>query len=217
MKKAVIFDLDGTLLNTLEDLKDAVNVALREQGYAEHGLDEMQRFFGNGIRYALQQAEPEADDASVDRLIARFKEYYAEHCMDKTRPYDGMLELMKVLKEQGYVMAIVSNKVDEAVKDLAKHFFGEYVNVAIGNSRNIRRKPAPDSVFRALEELGIEKENAVYIGDSEVDLATSRAAGIPCITVLWGFRGKEFLQEQGADCFVERPEEIPAILEGIFQ
>ncbi len=215
MRKTIIFDLDGTLLYTLEDLKEAVNYALRTKGLSEHSLEEMRKFFGNGIRYAFQQAEPSLPDTEIDELIRLFREYYAEHSMDNTVPYDGILPLMKILSEQGCRMAIVSNKVDEAVKDLAKHFFGDYVKVAIGNRADIRRKPAPDSVFAALEEMGAKQEDAVYIGDSEVDLATARAAGLPCITVLWGFREKDFLVEQGADCFAERPEEIPGILSGI--
>ena len=187
-KTTIIFDLDGTLLYTLEDLKDAVNYALRTLGYAEHDLDEMRRYFGNGIRYALEQAEPAAREEDLDRLVALF------------------------MKEEGYRMAIVSNKVDEAVKELAKQFFGEYVTVAIGNRADIRRKPAPDSVLQAMKELGASKEESVYVGDSEVDLATARAAGIPCVTVLWGFREKEFLVEQGAEIFADRPEEVPGII-----
>ena len=153
-----------------------------------------------------------ATGEDLDRLVALFKEYYGEHCMDRTRPYDGIMPLLAVLKEEGYRMAIVSNKVDEAVKELAKQFFGEYVSVAIGNRADIRRKPAPDSVLQAMKELGASKEESVYVGDSEVDLATARAAGIPCVTVLWGFREKEFLVEQGAEIFADRPEEVPGII-----
>ena len=211
-KNTVIFDLDGTLLYTLEDLKNAVNYALRKKGYGEHQLDEMRRFFGNGIRAALQEAEPEASAEDIDELIRLFKGYYAEHCMDRTHPYDGIPELLSTLSERGYRMAIVSNKVDEAVKALAAHFFGDTITVAIGNSDRIKRKPAPDTVYAALEELGVPAEDAVYVGDSEVDLLTARAAGLPCITVLWGFREKEFLIREGADCMVERPEEILQVL-----
>ena len=215
MRHTIIFDLDGTLLYTLEDLKDAVNYALRTKGLAEHTLEEMRQFFGNGIRYAFRQAVPELPEAEIDELVSHFKAYYGEHSMDNTMPYEGILPLMQTLAEQGYRMAIVSNKLDEAVKALAEHFFGDYVKVAIGNRADIRRKPAPDMVFAALEELGVPKEDAVYIGDSEVDLATARNSGLPCITVLWGFREKAFLLEEGADCFAERPEEIPEILQGI--
>ena len=144
-------------------------------------------------------------------LVKLIRSYYGEHCMDKTGPYPGIPELVKKLSEDGYKMAIVSNKVDSAVKDLAKQFFPE-IKVAIGERTGIRRKPAPDTVIQALEELGVTKEESVYIGDSEVDLATARAAGLPCISVLWGFRERSLLEEEGATCFVESTEEIPEIL-----
>jgi phosphoglycolate phosphatase len=210
-KTTVIFDLDGTLLYTLEDLKDAVNYALSEKGYATHTLDEMRRYFGNGIAYAIKQAEPGLSEEELAELVKLFRSYYGEHCMDKTGPYPGIPELVKKLSEDGYKMAIVSNKVDSAVKDLAKRFFPE-ITVAIGERTGIRRKPAPDTVIQALEELGVTKEESVYIGDSEVDLATARAAGLPCISVLWGFREKSLLEAEGATCFVESTEEIPEIL-----
>jgi phosphoglycolate phosphatase len=211
-KTTIIFDLDGTLLYTLEDLKDAVNYALRTKGYAEHNLEEMRQFFGNGIRYALAEAEPAATEEDLDELIRLFKTYYAGHLTDKTVPYDGIMDLLETLYEEGYKMAIVSNKVDEAVKTLAEHFFGKYVTVAIGNSDRIRRKPAPDTVFAAMEELGVTAEESVYVGDSEVDLATARAAGIPCITVLWGFRDREFLISHGAKVFAENPEDLFSLI-----
>jgi phosphoglycolate phosphatase len=207
----VIFDMDGTLLSTLEDLKDAVNYALSEKGYDTHTLDEMRRYFGNGIAYAIKQAEPGLSEKELAELVKLFRSYYGEHCMDKTCPYPGIPELVKKLSEDGYKMAIVSNKVDSAVKELAKKFFPE-ITVAIGERTGIRRKPAPDTVIQALEELGVTKEESVYIGDSEVDLATARATGLPCISVLWGFREKSLLEAEGATCFVESTEEIPGIL-----
>ena len=207
----VIFDLDGTLLYTLEDLKDAVNYALSEKGYSTHTLDEMRRYFGNGIAYAIKQAEPGLSEEELTELVKLFRSYYGEHCMDKTGPYPGIPELVKKLSEEGYKMAIVSNKVDSAVKELAKQFFPE-ITVAIGERAGIRRKPAPDTVIQAMEELGVTKEESVYIGDSEVDLVTARAAGLPCISVLWGFREKALLEAEGATCFVESAEEIPWIL-----
>ncbi|MBR6173500.1 MAG: HAD-IA family hydrolase [Eubacterium sp.] len=210
--KAIIFDLDGTLLDTLEDLKNAVNYALNQKGFSgQHTLSEMRRFFGNGILYALRQAEPGASEEELSGVVSVFKEYYEQHCLDNTRPYCGVSELVKKLKEEGYLMAIVSNKVDGAVKELAQRFFPE-ITVAIGERTGIRRKPAPDTVFQAMKELGVTVEEAVYIGDSEVDLATARAAGLPCISVLWGFRDRDMLTAEGAECFVETPEEIPGIL-----
>ena len=207
----VIFDLDGTLLYTLEDLKNAVNHAFRQKGFGEHTVPEMQRFFGNGVRVAMQKAEPGATDEELDEMVKLFRAYYNEHCLDNTRPYDGIAPLIRELKEKGVKMAIVSNKVDPAVKELAARFFPE-ISVAIGESEGVRRKPAPDTVYQAMKELQADPKETVYIGDSEVDLATARAAGLPCISVLWGFREKELLVSEGADCFVDRPEEILTLL-----
>ena len=211
--KAVIFDLDGTLLDTLEDLKNAVNYALNERGIpAQHTVPEMRRFFGNGILYALRQAEPDVSQEELAEAVKVFRGYYEEHCLDNTRPYAGVAELVRELKEQGFLMAIVSNKVDGAVKELAERFFPE-IPVAIGEREGIRRKPAPDTVFQAMKELGVSAEESVYVGDSEVDLATARAAGLPCISVLWGFRDRDLLSEEGADCFAATPEEVLQNLE----
>ena len=211
--KAVIFDLDGTLLDTLEDLKNAVNYALNERGIpAQHTVPEMRRFFGNGILYALQQAEPDVSQEELAKVVKVFRGYYEEHCLDNTKPYAGVAELVRELKKQGFLMAIVSNKVDGAVKELAERFFPE-IPVAIGEREGIRRKPAPDTVFQAMKELGVSAEESVYVGDSEVDLATARAAGLPCISVLWGFRDRDLLVETGADCFAATPEEVLRNLE----
>ena len=207
----VIFDLDGTLLYTLEDLKNAVNYAFQQKGYGEHTVPEMRRFFGNGVRVAMQKAEPGATAEDLDEMVKLFRGYYNEHCLDNTRPYDGVLPLIRELKDKGIKMGIVSNKVDSAVKELAARFFPE-ISVAIGESEGVRRKPAPDTVYQAMRELQADPKKTVYIGDSEVDLATARAAGLPCISVLWGFREKELLVSEGADCFVDSPEEIPALL-----
>ena len=206
-KNTIIFDLDGTLLYTLEDLKAAVNHALILKGYKPRSLEEMRHFFGNGIRYALREAEPEASDEDIAGLVSIFKEYYREHCLDKTCPYKGIPELVSGLAAEGYKLAIVSNKVDMAVKELAEHFFPE-IQVAIGESPEVRRKPAPDTVFTAMKELGASAEDSVYVGDSEVDLATARAAGLPCISVLWGFRDRELLEAEGAECFAETPDMV---------
>ena len=211
--KAVIFDLDGTLLDTLEDLKDAVNYALNERGIpAQHTVPEMRRFFGNGILYALKQAEPDLGEEELAEVVKVFTDYYGKHCLDKTCPYEGISELVKTLKEEGYLMAIVSNKVDVAVKELAARFFPE-IAVAIGEREGIRRKPAPDTVLQAMKELNVSAGDSVYVGDSEGDLATASAAGLPCISVLWGFRDRELLLAEGAECFAETPEDVRKELE----
>ena len=208
----VIFDLDGTLLDTLEDLKNATTYALKVCGMPERTLSEVRRFVGNGVRNLMIRAVPQGEEnPEFEHAFAIFKEYYGEHCNDATRAYDGIPELLQELKNRGYAMAIVSNKIDSAVQDLNNRYFPQ-VDVAIGDRENLKRKPEPDSVFLALEELGRTREEAVYVGDSDVDLATAQNAGLPCISVLWGFRDKEFLVEHGATTFVAKPNEITSVL-----
>jgi phosphoglycolate phosphatase len=210
----IIFDMDGTVLNTLDDLTDAVNHVFSQFDLPARSSEDYRKFFGNGIGYAMKCAAPEGTpDSLFDEMIPVFREYYDKHCLDKTRPYDGILELMSTLKEKGYKMAIVSNKIDSAVKELNDRFFSEYVAVAIGEKPGIKRKPAADTVLAALDELGASRSEAVYIGDSEVDLQTARNSGLSCISVLWGFRDKNLLIENGATVFAKTPEDVLAILE----
>lgn len=210
----VIFDMDGTVLNTLEDLTDAVNHVFSQFDLPPRTIDEYRKFFGNGIGYAMRCAAPEGTpDELINKMIPVFREYYDKHCLDKTKPYDGILELMKSLKAKGYKMAIVSNKIDSAVKELNDRFFSDYVSVAIGEKAKVRRKPAPDTVIAALNELRSERSEAVYIGDSEVDLQTARNSGLPCIVVLWGFRDKDLLIENGATTFADSPNDVITVLE----
>lgn len=211
MKKydAVIFDMDGTLLDTLEDLKDAVNYSLRTLTMPERTLDEIRRFVGNGAQLLLERAVPQGtEEVRVASALALFREYYDLHCNDKTKAYEGVLRLLRELKAEGYALAIVSNKPDPAVKELAGIYFEGIAGTAIGEQPGAEKKPAPDMLYAALRELKVPAERAVYVGDSEVDVLTAANAGIPCISVLWGFRDREFLRENGADCFVETPEEI---------
>ena len=205
----VVFDMDGTVLNTLEDLAGSMNYSLKSVGLPERTVDEFRRFVGNGAREALRKALPEGVPTDIlDEMFPIFKEHYDEHCLDKTGPYEGILDLMKELKKRGYRMAIVSNKIDSAVKELNKRFFGDLIDVAIGEQPGVNRKPAPDMVETALKELGSTKEESVYVGDSEVDYLTAKNSGLPCISVLWGFRDKEYLIEQGAYCFADAPADI---------
>ncbi len=213
----VIFDMDGTVLDTLEDLTDAVNYVFARFDLPSRSREEYRKFFGNGIGYAMKCAAPEGTpDSLFDEMIPVFRKYYDEHCLDKTRPYAGILELMKELKDKGYRMAIVSNKIDSAVKELNERFFAEYVAVAIGEKPGIKRKPAADTVLAALDELGVSKDEAVYVGDSEVDLKTAENAGLPCIAVLWGFRDRDHLTENGAVAFADTPEDVISILESLY-
>lgn len=209
----IIFDMDGTVLNTLDDLTDSVNYVLSKFGLPARSRDEYRQFFGNGIGYAMKCAAPEGTpDSLIEEMIPVFKEYYDIHCLDKTGPYDGIIDLMKKLRDSGYKLAIVSNKIDSAVKELNERFFSEYVSVAIGERPGVNRKPAPDTVFAALAELGSSTDEAVYIGDSEVDLMTAKNSNLPCIAVLWGFRDRDFLIKNGASAFAKTPEDIISYL-----
>ncbi len=204
-----IFDLDGTLLNTLNDLAASTNYALRSVKLPEHSVDDVRRFVGNGVRKLMERAIEGGDKNPLfDEAYATFRKHYLEHGLDTTQPYPGIMEMLKELKARGKRIAVVSNKFYDATQELVKHFFGEYVEVAIGERENIRKKPAPDTVVEAMRMLGVGKENAVYIGDSDVDFNTAKNVGIPCISVLWGFRDKDFLQSIGATTFITSPEEL---------
>lgn len=211
--RAVVFDLDGTLLNTLEDLANATNWALQHNGLPERTIDEVRRFVGNGVRRLIERAVPAGTEAALlEQVFADFKTYYVSHCQDCTCLYDGIPEMLEQLKAGGYKMAIVSNKLQAGVDELYEFYFRETIEVAVGEREGIRRKPAPDMVETALKELGISADEAVYVGDSDVDLQTARNSGLACISVLWGFRDRDFLVEHGATCMVERPAEIVSLL-----
>lgn len=209
--QAAIFDMDGTILNTLEDLADSVNHTLREFVMPERSLLEIRTFVGNGIRRLLEQAVPAGSSAElVDRVLASFVAYYRSHCAIKTRPYEGIADTIAKLREMGVLTAVVSNKVDAAVHDLNEAYFPGLFDAAMGEKPGISRKPAPDSVFAVLEELGVEAKDAVYIGDSEVDYMTAQNAGMDVIMVDWGFRGEQFLRELGAETIVKKPTDLLA-------
>ncbi len=206
-----IFDLDGTLLDTLGDLAASVNHALRTHGLPEHSIDDVRRFVGNGVRKLMERAVPDgAGNPLFDETFATFRQYYMAHSLDTTRPYEGIPETLEALKARGCHLAVVSNKMMAATQELCYHFFPSTIEVAIGEDEaaGIRRKPAPDTVFAALKALGVGKEDAVYVGDSDVDIQTARNAGIPCISVLWGFRDRDFLLQNGAETFISTPSEL---------
>lgn len=207
--KTYIFDLDGTLLDTLGDLAASCNYALRSCGMPERTLDEVRRFVGNGVKMLMVRAVPDGEaNPDFEHALAVFRSHYLEHNLDTTKPYPGILNMLERLRDGGANIAVVSNKFYAATQELVAHFFGDYVKVAIGERENIRKKPAPDTVIEAMRQLGVEKDGAVYIGDSDVDIETARNVGIPCISVLWGFRDKEFLIEHGATIFAEDAGEI---------
>ena len=206
-----IFDLDGTLLDTIGDLAASVNYALRTHGMPEHSLDDVRRFVGNGVRKLMERAVPDgADNPRFDETFATFRQYYMAHSLDTTRPYEGIPETLAALKARGCHLAVVSNKMMAATQELCHYFFPDTIEVAIGEDEaaGIRRKPAPDTVFAALKTLGVGKEDAAYVGDSDVDIQTARNAGLPCISVLWGFRDRDFLISHGAQTFITHPAEL---------
>ena len=209
MYKTYIFDLDGTLLNTLGDLAASTNYALRQYGMPEHTIDDVRRFVGNGVGKLIERAIPEGlANPQYEDVLATFRKHYMLHSLDTTAPYPGIESLLHSLRSHGCNVAVVSNKFYNATVELCRHFFADTVEVAIGERENIRRKPAPDSVFEAMRQLGVSAEDTVYVGDSDVDVATARNSGIPCISVLWGFRDRDFLIEHGATTFVNTPEDI---------
>ena len=206
-----IFDLDGTLLDTLGDLAASVNYAMSTHHLPEHSVDEVRMMVGNGVRKLMERAIPDgAANPCFDETFATFRHHYMEHQLDTTRPYDGIIETLQELKRRGCRTAVVSNKFDAATKSLCNHFFSGLVDVAIGENEaaGIHKKPAPDTVFEAIRLLGVSREEAVYVGDSDVDIATAQASGIPCISVLWGFRNREFLIAHGATTLIGSATEI---------
>lgn len=205
----VIFDLDGTILNTLEDLRDSLNYALDRMGFPERSLEEVRNFVGNGIRKLIERALPQGgDDKTVEEMLVLHRDYYQVHCVDKTRPYDGISEMLAKLKQRGIQLAVLSNKPDYAVKILCDKYFPGIFDKAYGFREGIERKPSPEAVFALLEEFGVPREKAVYVGDSEVDVQTAKNAGLDMMIVEWGFRDREFLIESGAVNLVSVPSEI---------
>lgn len=204
-----IFDLDGTLLNTLDDLAGSCNYALRTFGLPEHSIDDVRRFVGNGVRLLMTRAIPGGESYSrFEECYACFRQHYLHHNLDTTAPYPGIVEMIAALNVQGKRIAVVSNKFYEATQALVRHFFGEEIKVAIGERPDIHKKPAPDTVNEALRQMDMPRSSAVYIGDSDVDVETARNSGMPCISVLWGFRDRDFLLAHGATTFVETPAQI---------
>lgn len=198
-----IFDLDGTILYTLVDLKNSMNFTLKKFGFPERALDEVRRFVGNGIRNLIIRAAPKGtDEKTIDEMFEVFNEHYAVHCNDNTKSYDGIDELLKKLKEQKVKTAVVSNKADYAVQTLVKKYFDGLFDYAVGEKQGVRKRPCPDSVNEVLRVLDTPKEAAVYIGDSEVDVATAKNAQMDCIAVDWGFRDREVLINSGATLIV---------------
>lgn len=206
-----IFDLDGTLMNTLDDLAISTNFALSQNGFPTRTVEEVRQFVGNGVRKLIERAVQENTSVEmIDNVFSSFCEHYASHCKDHSKPYDGILSLLDSLKRHGCKMAIVSNKPDGEVKKLNAEYFAEFIDVALGENEKagIPRKPAPEMVYEAMKQLGVSSDDCLYIGDSDVDIMTARNSGIDCLSVTWGFKTTEFLREFGATQMVDAPMEI---------
>ena len=209
MINTVIFDLDGTLLNTLEDLKNSTNFALSEFGYPLRTLEEVREFVGNGVAKLIERAIPQGiNNPNFEKCLEIFKVNYSKNMYNKTAPYDGILDMLRELKLAGCKIAVVSNKFDSAVKELCNKYFSGLVDAAVGQMNNIPQKPAPDGVLKAIRILNSKKENCVYIGDSDVDVMTAKNSQLPCIGVSWGFRSKDVLKNAGCHTIVDKPCDI---------
>ncbi len=211
MKKTVIFDLDGTLLNTLDDLADSTNYALSKFGYPTRTIEEVRQFVGNGVAKLIERAIPDGkNNPNFEKCLSIFKENYAQNMYNKTAPYNGIIEMLSNLKSKGIKIAVVSNKFDLAVKELCKKYFEGFIDFAAGENeaQGIKKKPAPDTVLSVLNEFNFAPEDAVYVGDSDVDIMTAKNSKMPCISVTWGFRDKKFLLENGATILINAPSEI---------
>lgn len=215
-KKIVIFDLDGTLINTLEDLKDSTNYALSCLNYPTKTIDEICQFVGNGVAKLIERAIPDGkDNPDFQQCLETFKNHYSKNMYNKTAPYDKIPQMLKTLKQKGYITAVVSNKFDMAVKELCSKYFPDLIDFAAGENEacGIRKKPAPDTVLKVLEKFNLTNNEAVYVGDSDVDIMTAKNSRMPCISVTWGFRNREFLIKHDAEIIIDSPDEIIDILE----
>ena len=212
MYKMIVFDLDGTLLDTLGDLANAVNATLRRYGYPIRTKEEVRSFVGNGVVKLLERASGETGE-NCKTLVEYFRGYYREHCTEETKPYEGIVPLLNTLQEKGKLLAVVSNKPDYAVKLLAEEYFSGMMQAAVGeNEPSVRKKPAPDSLFAVMEQFGVSAEETLYVGDSEVDIQTAKNAGVKCVSVCWGFKDEDFLKENGATDLIFQPLQLLELL-----
>ena len=211
--QTVVFDLDGTLLDTLEDLYRAANAALESHSLPRRSRDEVRLFVGNGVEMLIRRAVPAGtDEETTLAVLADFKTTYAAICEDHTRPYDGILAVLAALREKGIRVAVVSNKFDAATKALCAEYFGELVEVAIGERTGVRKKPAPDTLWMAIKELGVSPTETLYVGDADTDILTAKAAGVECASVTWGFRDRDFLVSHGANLLVDTPHALLSLI-----
>lgn len=206
---AVLFDLDGTLLYTLDDVADSMNYMLGKHEFPLRSRDEIKSFVGEGAVQLIERAIPGGkSNPGYEKCLADYFSYYFSNMHNKTYPYDGITETVRKLHEEGCKLAVVSNKIDRATKELTQNFFGDYIKVAIGQTRDTAAKPAPDAVFCALCELGADPWETVYVGDMEIDIETARNSGTACVAVTWGYRDRKFLEGNGAEYIIDKPQEL---------
>lgn len=209
----IIFDLDGTLLNSLEDLQDSLNHVMAKNGYKTRSLEEVRSFVGDGVRSLIKRACPDTcTEEDIDLYFKDFIAHYDKNMQNKTRPYDGIMELLIKLDRYNYKMAVVSNKYDQAVKYLVKYYFKDLISVAIGESPSVKRKPSPDSLYAAVEKLDSSLDKTIYVGDSDTDMKTAENAGVTSLGVTWGFRTREVLNKAGADYIIDTPKELLTLI-----
>lgn len=212
--KVIIFDLDGTLLNTLGDLRNAVNFSLSKRGYELRTIEEIRKFIGDGIKKLIIRSLPRGTkDKIVDECYEEFKEYYSSNMMGDTVPYDGVLEVLQYFKTQNVKLAVLSNKFDPAAKELCENYFGDLLDVVFGERQGIPRKPDPTSVNEIIDILGVPKKNVVYVGDSATDAQTAKNAGLYCVGVTWGYRDADVIKKGGADCLVDNTKDLIKAIE----
>lgn len=211
--KTIIFDLDGTLLYSLEDLKDSVNFVMKKHGFREYTIDEVREAIGNGVRLLMERILPKDIDKNLfEECLSEFKQNYSKNMYNKTKPYDGVLDMLKALREDGYKIAVLSNKFDSAVKELSSKYFGELVDLAVGQKEGVKEKPSPLGIQEIAKELDTDVETCIMVGDSEVDIQTANNAGIDCISVTWGYKNIDFLYDNGATKLVYAPKDILELL-----
>ncbi|MBR1425801.1 HAD family hydrolase [bacterium] len=215
-KKAIIFDLDGTLLNTLEDLTDSTNFALKYFNYPQRTIKEVCHFIGDGVAKLIERAIPYGlDNKDYNKCLEIFKKHYADNMYNKTSPYNGIVEMLKKLKSKGYKIAVVSNKFDFAVEHLCEKYFPNLIDISAGENEalGIKKKPAPDIILKVLDKFNINCEDAIFVGDSDVDILCAKNSNMDCISVVWGFRDENFLKKHGAKIIIQKPAQLFEILD----
>lgn len=209
----VIFDLDGTLVDSLEDLTQSVNIVLKSEGYPLRTTEEVKRFIGDGYRLLMKRSLPlESEDKVIDRCTSLFEEYYFKDIIGNTKPYEGIIDILKELNKRAIKIGVVSNKKDDATKEICRFFFTPYIDIAVGDNPKRKKKPAPDNVYEVMSKLKSSRDKTIYIGDSDVDVKTAKNAGLYCIAVTWGYRPKEILEKEKADLIIDKPSEILTLL-----